>query len=95
MPGGAPAGAWGSLPGLAGSLGIAMHASGSLKQGPIKEIIYIKKKSACPDYVIKHIYAGLGAHIEGPIPGASGLLAPNRRCHRDQRQRYRLARWIT
>jgi hypothetical protein len=26
MPGWAPAGAWGSLPGLAGGLGIAMHA---------------------------------------------------------------------
>jgi hypothetical protein len=70
--------AWESRCTLDGRLGVALHAGGSLKRGPIK-ILYIKKikKSACPDYVIKHIYAGLGAYIEGPIPDASGLLAPN------------------
>jgi hypothetical protein len=70
--------AWGSRCTLEGRPAVALHAGGSLKRGPIK-ILYIKKikKSACPDYVIKHIYAGLSACIKGPIPDASGLLAPN------------------
>jgi hypothetical protein len=34
-----------------------------------------KKIYASPDYVMEHIYTGLGAYIEGAIVDASGTLA--------------------